>query len=602
MKVAVAQINPTLGAFESNFKLIVNQIQKLKANEFDILLFPEAALFGYHPFDLLEQKKIVKDQMKYIQRIQKYIPKGKIIIFGAITINSKKLGRPYFNSAVVMCYQHKPRFFHKCLLPIGDVFDESRFIEAGNMSENILTINGKNILITICEDIWAWPDSDGYSVYKLNPFVEIKKNITNRKIKSKINYEIDHKEILVKNNKTINKIDLILNLSASPYTKTKLNQRLYMASKTSKYFSCPLIYSNLIGAQDEIIFDGQSFAVNNNKLMTLANSFKEDVLLLDTKDLKMGSHLKTKMIPKTNMNTIPNAYANANLNLNENVNVNAKIKTNSKSIVSDLYFALVLGIKDFVNKNNLKKLHLGLSGGIDSALVAVIACDAIGAKNVTCIAMPSLFNDPKSLFYAKELATNLGCQFIELPINKIYEEFLSSLQSNFNHSEFNLVNENLQARIRGVALMAYSNQTGSLLLNTSNKSELAVGYSTLYGDQNGGLSPIGDLTKGEVIKICRFINSKGEVIPNFIIERPPSAELRPNQKDSDSLPDYVKLDNAVESIVTKMSIPRSQLDKWTFSKLLTSEFKRWQAPPILKISDHSFGRGRRWPITNKYKI
>ena len=273
-----------------------------------------------------------------------------------------------------------------------------------------------------------------------------------------------------------------------------------------------------------------------------------------------------------------------------------KIKKDSYPYIHD---ALILGIKDFSTKTDLNRAHLGLSGGIDSALVYYLACQALGTKYVSAIALPTQFNSSKSLKWAQNMCKNLDSELIEFSIQSLFEAFKKEVDSNFNISSFGLIHENLQARIRANVLMAYSNTYNSLLLSTSNKTELAVGYSTLYGDLCGGLCPIGDLTKTQVYGLCQFINKDTEIIPYKILDRPPSAELRSNQKDTDSLPDYEKLDASVKNLVELYKAPRSKIDHWALNALVKSEFKRWQAPPILKITDHAFGRGRRFPIAHK---
>lgn len=538
MRIAIAQINPTLADFESNYKKIIEYTKRAVEQKCDLVLFPESALFGYHPFDLLEIRDLVRIQNRFLKKIETQVPKGVVLLFGLITENKKSKGRPYFNSAAWVQRGKKTKYFHKQLLPTGDVFDEARFIEHGETKNNIIKFFGKNILITICEDIWAWPDSYGRSQYQINPLAEI-----------------------AKQNK---KIDLVLNLSASPYFPHKENTRDQLLQKTSKLFSAPMFYCNMVGAQDEIIFDGQSFAVDKHgKEIARLQLFSEDIGVVDL----------NKMIGMKRPQGIPE--------------------------IEKLRRALVLGLRDFCYKTGLQKVHLGLSGGIDSALVACLAVDALGANNVHVISLPTKFNAQLSFDLAKSLSQNLGLNLQNIEIEEIYESFKVLIDKELSLDRFGLVHENLQARIRGLILMAYSNKTGSLLLSTSNKTEAAAGYSTLYGDMCGGLMPIGDLTKKQVYELCRLYNKEAEVIPLEIIERAPSAELRPNQKDQDSLPPYEDLDTAVENIVVHAKLKKSKADQWLLPMLLRSEFKRWQAPPILKVSEHSFGRGRRWPIAHR---
>lgn len=502
-------------------------------------MFPESIVFGYHPFDLLERTHLVEEQLEQVSRIHKSLPKGIAVLVGAITKNKNKKGRPYFNSALLLQSGKKITAFNKELLPTGDVFDEARFIEPGKMENNFFKLKGKKIFVTICEDMWAWPEANGKSIYKTNPLEQIKAN----------------------------GVDLVVNLSASPYFPGKSATRKKLATKTAKKLNAPLIYCNLVGAQDEIVFDGSSFALDQKgKVLMESLSFEEDFNILDLEKKEGGSrpvHL---------------------------------------SQAEELRQALVLGIRDFCKKTGLSRVHLGLSGGVDSALVACLAVDALGPSRVSTFALPSEFNASESLSLAKDLAVRLGISFQEISIQNIFSNFKSEVDKAFQISEFGLVHENLQARIRGTLLMAFSNLTGSLLLTTSNKSEYAAGYSTLYGDMCGGLAPIGDLTKAQVYSLCDLYNKESQLIPKEILTRAPSAELRPNQKDQDSLPPYEDLDDSVTRIIEKAEPLKTKTDHWLYPLLLRTEFKRWQAPPILKVSSHSFGRGRRWPVAQKIKL
>ncbi|WP_374076396.1 NAD+ synthase [Bdellovibrio bacteriovorus] len=538
MRIAVAQINPTLADFEFNKEKILEFVHLAQQRKCELVVFPECALFGYHPFDLLERSKLVAKQEAEFKALIKKIPKDIGVIFGLITKNSKKMGRPYFNSAVFVAKGQKPRFFHKQLLPTGDVFDEARFIEPGDFSKNYFSWKGKKFFLTICEDIWAWPDAKGRSAYKENPLAKVKKQ----------------------------KIDMVINLSASPYFVGKMKQREYVTAKTAAYFNAPIMYVNIVGAQDEIIFDGGSFVLDKKgKKVLSCLQFEEDINVIETDTLEVW-------------------------------NKNAKIQT-----TEELRRALVLGIRDFCRKTGLSKIHLGLSGGIDSAVVAALAVDALGPSQVAAIGLPGPFNAPQSLTLAKDLAKNLGVEFKVVDIKPMYENVVAALEKGISLEGFGIVNENLQARLRGMTLMAYSNKENSLLLTTSNKSEYAAGYSTLYGDMCGGLAPLGDLTKEQVYALAKYYNQQGEVIPNEIIDRAPTAELRPDQKDEDSLPPYVKLDKSVQHLVEDSGVAKTETDKWLLPVLMRTEFKRWQAPPILKVSKHSFGRGRRYPIAHKAK-
>lgn len=536
MRIGVAQINPVLGDFQGNKEKILAFTARAKERRCDLVVFPEAALFGYHPFDLLERPEIIDLQDKAFQQIQKSLPAGIGAVFGLLTKNKGKLGRPLFNSAVLVEKGKKPIFFHKQLLPTGDVFDEARFIEQGQMKDNFFTFKGKRFFLTICEDIWAWVNKEGRSHYDENPILTLPKK----------------------------KVDFVINLSASPYFPGKIKTRRELVKKTAARLGAPMLYCNLVGAQDEIIFDGQSFILDTKgKELLRCLAFNEDFNVFDLEDREGSLH------PAID---------------NE---------------IEEIRQALVLGIRDFCGKTGLDKVHLGLSGGIDSALVACLAVDALGPANVKTFFLPTEFSSDLSSKCARELARNLSIELTDFPIQKLFEQFSDALDEKFHVEKFNVLHENLQARLRGMVLMAYSNHSGSLLLSTANKAELAAGYATLYGDMCGGLMPLGDLTKQQVRNLARHYNREGMVIPEDIITRPPSAELRENQKDEDSLPPYEKLDASVVRVVEQNKAAQSDVDRWLLRSVMRSEFKRWQAPPILKVSSHSFGRGRRWPVAHQ---
>lgn len=536
MRIAIAQINPTLGDFSSNSEKILEFIARAEEKECELVVFPECSLFGYHPYDLLERSQVVLKQEKYLQKIHKALPKGMGVLVGAFTKNPAKCGRPYFNSAAFLVKGQKPRFFHKTLLPTGDVFDEARFIETGSLQNNYLEFNGRRFFVTICEDIWAWPDEKGLSPYGKNPIAEVARK----------------------------KVDMVLNLSASPFFPGKLKKREYMTKRTAAYFKAPILYANMVGAQDEVIYDGGSFVLDKTgKAVLRCQQFEEDLNVINLDTLKPWAQ--------------------------------APVLTGAELLRN----ALVLGIRDFARKTGLQKMHLGLSGGIDSAVVACLAVDAIGAANVAGIALPGPFSAGESFELAEKLAKNLQISFSSLSIVSTYKAVVSELEKTMGLKEFNVTHENLQARLRGLVLMAYSNKENSMLLTTGNKSEYATGYSTLYGDMCGGLAPIGDLTKKQVYELAELYNEQLELIPERIIHRPPTAELRENQKDQDSLPPYDELDRAVVQLVEKSAPAKNKTEKWLLPVIMRNEFKRWQAPPILKVSQHSFGRGRRFPIANR---
>ncbi len=543
MRVALAQINSILGDFTHNKNQILDNVRRAQERRCDLVVFPEAALFGYHPVDLLERASIVKAQEQVLRELHKSIPKGMGVVVGAIVKNPSRLGKGFLNAAVFLERGKVAKICAKQLLPTYDVFDEGRHIEPGLTATNLIRFKGLNLLITICEDIWAWPvkGNPNYARYGKNPLLKIPKK----------------------------SVDLVINLSASPFTHTKFSKRLLVVKKTATHFKAPLIYVNMVGAQDELIFDGGSFAVNESgRVVAQSVRFEEDLNVLELGQPKKSSVVGGKR----------------------------ELSESPSEIVRS---ALVLGIRDFAKKVGFKKAHIGLSGGIDSALVACLATDALGPMNVTAVSMPGPFSSPDSAKWAKILSDNLGIRMIELPISEHYQQLMASFNSTLGEQPFSIVNENVQSRLRGMLLMAVANREGSVLLGTTNKSEVAVGYGTLYGDVIGGLLPIGDLLKTEVFELSRHYNSQAEVIPTEIINRPPSAELRANQTDQDSLPPYEILDVAIKRLVEGLTPPSTDVERRVLDLMMKSEFKRWQAPPILKVSDHAFGRGRRFPIAHR---
>lgn len=538
MQIALAQINSSLGSFKNNREKIVANVERAKSRRCNLIVFPELSLFGYAPNDLLERASVVDHQMKELRQLAKQIPSGISVLVGAVSLVGRQAGgyveelaaKRFYNSAVLLERGKKPKFIHKTRLATFDVFDESRHFQpqpfANKASDNIVVINGKRVLVTICEDIWGWNE-------KSNPLQKVSKR----------------------------NVDLVVNLSASPYTKTKKQKRMKVVVQTAKRFRAPVVYVNMVGGQDEVLFDGRSMVFNSTgKCQMELVAFEEDFGVFDLE------------------------------------NKNAK-RFEPAGELEVLRRALVTGIRDFAQKTGLRRVHFGLSGGIDSAVIACLAVEAMGAKAVTAVTLPSLFNDPRSREVAEKLAANLGIQCRNVDIWPAYESVLKTFEKTFGVSDFGLMNENLQARVRAIFLMALSNKENSLLLTTGNKSEYAAGYSTLYGDQCGGLAPLGDLLKREVIALAEYYNQSA-IIPQWIIDRPPSAELRPNQKDQDSLPPYEELDAAVEKVIENRKPAKTKVERWLLNASYKSEFKRWQAPPILKVSEHAFGRGRRMPIAN----
>ena len=541
MRIALAQINSNLAGFEKNKNKILEYVHRAQEKKAELVIFPEACLFGYHPFDLLERENLVDQQNKELKDLIKKLPKGISILICCFEKNKNKKGRPYFNTAY-LCEKNKiVKTFHKELLPTGDVFDEARFIEKGRLKDNAFKFKNKKFFLTICEDIWAWEDQHSKSSYTENPLLKLPKK----------------------------KFDLVINMSASPYFTNKGQQRDYVVKKTAQHFKAAVVYVNMVGAQDEIIYDGQSFLMTpkgEKKLSCLA--FAEDLNVFDLETL---------------------------------ADWNATSRQPKDSEAELLRKALVLGIKDFTQKNKVQKVHFGLSGGIDSAVLACLAADAMGPQNVQLFALPTQFNSQESFTLAEKLANTLNINLKTISIDGMFSFIKNILDLEFSVTQFHLMHENLQSRLRGLVLMAYSNFTGSLLLTTGNKSEYATGYATLYGDMCGGLAPLGDLTKKQIHQLAALYNSEAKIIPHEIITRAPTAELKPNQKDQDSLPEYDLLDKAVVNLVEKKAKARNKTEVWLAQVLIKTEFKRWQAAPILKISEHSFGRGRRYPITHEAK-
>ncbi len=538
LRIGMAQMDTILGGFSANAIKISDLVSRAKDKHCDLVVFPELSLFGYLPMDLLERKSVFEAQWKEFKKIEKKIPKEISVLIGLVTPSEDKSGKPYQNGVALIRRGQKTKFFFKELLPNYDIFDDPRFFEPGRNIDNLFRLKDQKILVTICEDIWGWGQELENANYKRNPLKGLRRA----------------------------GVDLVVNLSASPYSVGHRRRRRQVVKNTATLLKAPVIYVNMVGGQDEMVFDGGSFAVDKTgKVIAQSVYFQEDLNVVDL-GIRTGG---TRPIPALD------------------------------DEAAELYQALVLGIRDFVNKTGFKKVHLGSSGGIDSALVAALAVDALGAGNVTCIAMPGPYSAPESLNLARKLSENLGNKFLEVNINSTYEHLLTCLEQGIGKHDFGVLNESLQARIRGSILMAFGNANPSMLLSTSNKSEFATGYSTLYGDMCGGLAPLGDLLKGQVYKVAEHFNRQTEVIPEGIIKRAPTAELKPNQKDQDTLPPYDELDKAIQNIVVERKPAKSKTDKWLLDVLNRTEFKRWQSPPVLRMSQRAFGKGRRYPIAHK---
>lgn len=551
MKIAIAQLNPTIGDIKNNAKKIIEAAHQAQQEGAELLLTPELSLCGYPPKDLLFCHDFIIMMANELKAIALAIPKNITILVGLATINKKAMEKgekPLHNSVALIQQQEIKQIFHKQLLPNYDVFEEKRYFARGN-SPIIFEQNNIRIGVTICEDLWNDELFWGKKNYRTNPLESL------------------HKE----------DVDFIVNLSASPYVVRKQQLRETMLKYLVNKYQTPIIYVNQIGGNDELIFDGNSFALNKQCQITVrGKNCQSDLFYLEYSPEK-------KDILLSNIDFAPTEE-------------------------EEIYQALILGVKDYARKCGFQKAILGLSGGVDSALVAKIAVDALGNENVLGILMPSPYSSENSLIDAQNLAQNLGMETKKIPIEPMMNSFDSSLEPIFNDDSFGIAQENLQSRIRGTLLMALANKFGYLLLSTGNKSEMAVGYCTLYGDMNGGLAVIADIPKTKVFALCRWLNNEQEIIPNHILIKPPSAELKPGQKDEDSLPPYPILDDILERYINFHQSEQEIIDsgydadivKQVLRLVVRAEFKRKQAPPVLKITDRAFGTGWKMPIASRW--
>ncbi len=543
MKIALAQLNFHIGNFDGNYTKMKQAVADAKNQGADIICFPELAVTGYPPRDFLEFSDFIRLSDQTVARLTE-LADGIAIVVGAPSKNPVVEGKDLFNSAYFLAEKKILHVTHKTLLPTYDIFDEYRYFEPG-ASFHTVSYKGKKIALSVCEDIW--------NVGNENPL-----------------YTICPLDEAAKYNP-----DFIINISASPFSFNHADDRLGIIRENTLRYKVPLFYVNHVGAQTEIIFAGGSVVANQHgDIFDEMPFFEESLKVFDLEEVQQSR----------------------------------KNQVQQKNKMELIHQALILGLKDYFGKLGFKKAILGLSGGIDSAVVAVLAAEALGAENVRCLLLPSQFSSGHSVDDARDLAENLGTPYDIIPIKTTYDAFMKALDVPFKGLPFGLAEENLQARIRGTILMAFSNKFGNILLNTSNKSEAAVGYGTLYGDMNGGLSVIGDLYKTEVFELAAYINRHQEIIPTHIITKPPSAELRPDQKDSDSLPDYGILDRILYEYIEEQKSP-NEIEAMGFeSKLVArilrmvniNEFKRYQMPPVLRVSDKAFGIGRRMPIVGKY--
>ena len=543
MKIAISQLNFHIGNFESNAKKIISSIERARVEGADIVLFAELAISGYPPRDFLEFDDFLEQCQIAIQEVAKSCV-GIAAVVGGPVRNNSGVGKPLYNAAWFLSDGKVQQITHKTLLPTYDVFDEYRYFEPNNTFE-LIEYKGKKIALTICEDLWNINDEN--PMYQVNPMDELAKLSP----------------------------DFILNIAASPFHYNQAKIRQEILQQNAKTYGLPLYYVNHIGAQTELLFDGGSLAINSSgEIVKELAYFDEDFLIID----------------------------------NNTVDKLPKAKLNKQSKIALIHDALIMGVRNYFQKLGFKKAILGLSGGIDSAVTLVIAAQALGAENVHSLLLPSQYSSDHSIKDAEDLANNLGSSFDIIPIKGLFDQFDETLKPFFKDLPFNIAEENIQARSRGVLLMAFSNKFGYILLNTSNKSEAAVGYGTLYGDMNGGLSVLGDVYKVDVFELARYMNREKEVIPWNTINKPPSAELRPDQKDSDSLPDYEILDTILSQYIEQRKGPKEIIamgyDEAIVLRVLKmvnlSEHKRYQTPPILRISSKAFGMGRRMPIVARY--
>jgi NAD+ synthetase len=554
MKIAIAQLNPTIGDLSKNAQNILEMAQIAISADARLLLTPELSLCGYPPRDLLLNPSFVAAMNITLQQLARDLPPNLAVLVGTVIPNSQADvtgGKSLFNSIALLEAGEIQQVFHKRLLPTYDVFDENRYFASG-LKASYFTLDSLNIGVTICEDLWNDEEFWGKRTYAVNPIADLS-NLG---------------------------VDLIVNLSASPYTVGKQQLRELMLRHSAVRFQQSVIYANQVGGNDDLIFDGRSFALNRQgEIMCRGKGFETDLLVVEFDTVQHDFQLGT-------------------------------VAPSYESEAEEIWQALVLGVRDYARKCRFSQVVLGLSGGVDSALVAAIATAALGQENVFGVLMPSPYSSEHSISDALALAENLGIKTEILPIGKLMQGFDQSLTNLFAGTEFGIAEENLQSRIRGNLLMAIANKFGYLLLSTGNKSEMAVGYCTLYGDMNGGLAVIADVPKTRVYSICHWLNRHHEVIPQNVLTKAPSAELKPGQVDQDSLPAYEILDDILQRLIhdhqSAAQIITAGHDAVTVNRVIQmvsrAEFKRRQAPPGLKITDRAFGTGWRMPIASNWVV
>ena len=566
MKIGFAQINTTVGDFEGNARKIARAAQDLESRGAQIILTPELSLTGYPPQDLLFKSDFVPRNLAALDELHRHVGKAALLV-GCVDVNPSGSGRPFFNAAAVLEKNQPVRKVFKSLLPTYDVFDEARYFEPGPAPAP-LDIGGRRIGVTICEDIWT-PDYLPRGLYECDPVHDL----------------------------VVAGAAAILNLSASPFQIGKPALRREMIRRQAGRHRVPFFYCNAVGGNDQLVFDGYSLAATADGVIWMqAPGFQEGTFVLDIGDMNHEVEFRG-----------PEAEGSpAKVSILSPWPTEAVARTD----MADLRDALVLGLRDYMVKCGFRTAVLGLSGGIDSAVTACLAVQALGAANVKGVAMPSEFSSDHSIEDALQLAANLGMECLEIPISGSFDAFKEQMSGAFSGRSEDITEENMQARLRGLTLMSLSNKFGHLLLTTGNKSELAVGYCTLYGDMCGGLAVISDLPKSTVYKLAEFLNAdaRHELIPSRTITKPPSAELRPDQTDQDTLPPYEVLDEIlrlyVEDNLGAGEIIRRGFEeetvRWVIRRVDLNEYKREQAAPGLKVTGRAFGIGRRMPLAQKF--
>jgi NAD+ synthase (glutamine-hydrolysing) len=557
MKIAIAQLNPTIGDIPNNAQQIITAVAQAAQENVRLLLTPELSLCGYPPRDLLLDPGFVDLMSRELRAIASQLPPNIAVLIGTVETNpqaASKGQKPLYNTMALLDKREVKQVFHKRLLPTYDVFDEDRYFEPGSEA-NCFILDGIKFGVSICEDLWNDEQFWGKRSYEVNPMEELA--------------QLD--------------VDVMINLSASPYTVGKQKLREAMLHHAATSYQKPMLYVNQVGGNDDLVFDGNSVAFNRaGEVVCRAKGFATDLMIVKWDEL-LSSHQGNREIG------------------------NGEHREKEENNNTEIYSALVLGVKDYARKCGFRQAILGLSGGIDSALVAEIAAEALGAENVLGVMMPSPYSSEHSISDALDLVNNLGIRSQKLEIQAAMRAYDQLLEPMFAGTEFGIAEENIQSRIRGNLLMAIANKFDYLLLSTGNKSEMAVGYCTLYGDMNGGLAVIADVPKTRVFELCRWLNRDREIIPSNIITKSPSAELKPEQKDSDSLPPYEILDDILERLIcqhqSSAEIVQGGHDPAIVSKVrglvIRAEFKRRQAPPGIKITDRAFGTGWRMPIAKR---